>query len=173
MNTELYTEMWERFPGKSSPRMLMLAIARASDERGTCRCTTKELATSARMSRTNVWRLLGELEKSRWIEIEHPQMKSGPATIQLALARLQKQAEGPQAAIERYRCGGRRKAAPDRSQQEMIFPPVLVEPVPRLSASDCDRLVHERKLASSQPQYARSNNLLASRLGPFGKLKRW
>ncbi len=49
MNTQLLLEMWERFPGKGAQRMLMMAIAWASDEKGLCVVAKKELAASARM----------------------------------------------------------------------------------------------------------------------------
>ena len=68
MSMQLFSEMWERFPGKASRRMIMITIAWASDEKGACRLTTKDLAAAARMSRTSAWRLLGELETEGWIE---------------------------------------------------------------------------------------------------------
>ena len=157
--------------------MLMLAIARASDEKGTCRRSTKELAASARMSRTNVWRLLGELESTGWIAVEHPQKKSGKATIQLALARLQQRSEESYTPIEKSipRCGGK-STLETAKQQQLDFSPEAVEPAPRMSAFERERFL-ERKAAALQQRQNFGNNLPYS-AGPFGSFgglgrKRW
>ena len=167
MNTQLYTEMWDRFPGKSSQRMLMLAIAWASDEKGTCRLTTKELATSARMSRTNVWRLVGELERTGWIEVEPPLTESGPVQIQLASESTAQRLEEPQPVRDRSRCRGRKS-----QQEEMIFLPAVIEPAVPADAFGHDQPVY-RPQTVPQRQEARKNSYDARPFGLKGKPKRW
>ena len=175
MNTQLYTEMWDRFPGKSSQRMLMLAIARASDEKGTCRFTTEELATSARMSRTNVWRLAGELEKRGWIEVEHPQTKSGSMKVHLRLAKLEDPGQMLQPYDQRSTPRACRRSVAIGSQQGgLIFPPAVVEPLLRSEAFERVLLARSRRSALQQSQQrAGSSREDARPFGPFGKRRRW
>ncbi len=175
MNMQLLSELWERFPGKGARRSLMMAIASASDARGLCVTTKKELAASARMSRTSTWRSLDALETEGWIGVEQAQVTSGPMKVQLMLAKLEHTGDLPQPSIQRaipQRC---RRSAVERSpQEELIFSPAVIEPMLRSSDSQLDRLAGRRTSASRPPLLGGRNGRQDARsLGPYGRRRRW
>ena len=88
MYSAMAEQIWLRFPEGGSPLVLMLALGRAVGDDGTCEISMSQLATVARMSRSSVWRVLGELQQAGWIVADRTPGRAGVYRVQVALGKI-------------------------------------------------------------------------------------
>ena len=90
MSNQLIYMAWTNFPGKGSKLNILMAIAEASNWRGSCHPHIAELAGISRLSKSTVFVAIKQLRRDRWIFTDRITGQGGHLIFQINLPKLQR-----------------------------------------------------------------------------------